>query len=298
MELACQKGGKMKIVVTCDSYKQFNELKEYADAFILSNIHFSTRFKRSISFNIINKILIEKKDIEIFLNVIPFFTDLDYQMLLKNLKKINLELVDGFIIGDLGTYEVFNKLGLANKIIYDSSTLLTNKFDFNMYTNLNIKGAFVSKEINLDGIIEICEYKTYPVFMFGFGHMNLFTSRRNLVTNYTLEYGINLKKIKNNHQYYLVEENRDNKKFPILEDNYGTHVFKDKIFECLTVLDKLKKIDYIIVDNLFIKNAFYKEALIQFSYKKQLNNTSDFIKNNQNIFDNNHLYLKTIYKTR
>ena len=80
-------------------------------------------------------------------------------------------------MGQIWDYlKLMKALGLTSKFIYNPETLLTNDVDFNDLSSEQIKGAFVSKEITLEDILEIGSLKKYELFTLGHGHMSMFYS--------------------------------------------------------------------------------------------------------------------------
>ena len=200
----------MKYLITPHKLNNLDKLT-LANGFIIGNSRFSARLTNSFNEEEINQIIryANSKNKEVFLNFNKMFTDNDFSEFDLFLSKINLENLDGIILADIGVIKYLSLKGLENKLIYNPETLLTNQFDFNYSTNLKIKGAFVSKEISLNEIIEINQNKAYETFHYGHGHINMFYSKRDLITNFSEYYNLNLASKSTN--FTITEPNRDRK---------------------------------------------------------------------------------------
>lgn len=175
-----------------------------------------------------------------------------HDMDLANLDLFLSSLVDkdffGIIFSDLAVYEIALRYNLTNKLIYDPNTLITNYEDFNFWSEFNILGAFVSPFVLKDDLIRIGKEKKLKLFFQGYGHLNMFYSRRPLITNYFKFNQIEPQKYLN-RVLYLEEETRD-ERYPIIEINGETLIYSPYIFSCLDEIDELADcIDYLYIDN-------------------------------------------------
>ena len=115
-------------------------------------------------------------------------------------------------------------------------------------------------------------------------------SNRKLITNYFKH--INKRNNKKNN--YMIEKN---KSYLIKENTSGTMMLSDYILNGYDELNKLKDIDYIILNEFMIKNNIFVKILKIFKDKisKNINNdVNKIIKNTSDGFFNK----KTIYKVK
>ncbi len=250
MECRFQKNCNMKYLITPHNLNNLNKLIA-ANGFVIGNSRFSARITNSFEEAEINQIIDFAKDEkkEVFLNFNKMFVNNDFLDFDLFLSKLKLDLVKGIIIADLGLLKHLVEKGLTKQLIYNPETLLTNQFDFNFLSNLKIQGAFMSKEITINQIIEIIDNKKYRSFYYGHGHMNMFYSKRQLISNFAKYYNLDLNS--NALNYSLTEPHRLGRYFPVLEDQAGTHIFRDKVLNSFEILDQLNKLDYFLIDTIF-----------------------------------------------
>src|SRR5690606_3298933 len=209
----------------------------------------------------------DKKEVFILLNRI--FTDDELINVEAYIKELPVDLINGFIGADLGLIFVLEKLNLSHKFVYNPETLLTNDVDFNDLSTQNIKGAFVSKDITLEDILEIGALKQYQLFYFGHGHMSMFYSKRQMLNTF-MDYQNESNILHDDKSLRLSEAKRPDEVYPIIEDAAGTHVFRGHVFNSFKVINQLESVvDYFIVDTLFLDDD-YAINIIKMYKEKQI----------------------------
>ncbi|TNF08576.1 MAG: hypothetical protein EP317_02895 [Bacillota bacterium] len=291
----------MKLLTTIYDLNQMKNLSAYVDGFLIGNDSFGTRLTQSFSIpnlkiGIKNARFLKK---EVYLVCNQMFTDDQLELLKTFLININLETVHGVIVSDLGAIQVIKNLGYASKAIYNPETLLTNTYDINFLTDENIMGAYVAKEITLEDIMLLGENKKLKLFMVGHGHLNMFYSKRQLIDNF-MHFNEEDNIYHNEQNLKIIEENRAEEPYPILEDQAGTHVFRSHVFASIDHLDELQTyVDYLVIDSIFKDDmyamtiaAMYHDHIVDNELIEDLKQTYD------EIWDEGFLYKKTIYKSK
>lgn len=251
----------MKCLVTLHDINNLDKLID-ADGYIVGNSLFSVRLTTSYSPLIINKIIDYSTDNnkEVYLNLNKMFYDADFPKLDEFLKKINVDSLSGIIVSDLGLLYHLMTRKLNKKLVWQSETLTTNTFDFNYLNEFGIKGSFTAKEITIKDILKIGHNKKYKLFINGHGYYNMFYSKRKLISNFNEHY--NLPNLEDKYKYHLTEMQRENQKYPILEDDNGTHVYRSKVTNSFNVLNELKEVvDYFVIDSIFKDDEYTKNVL-------------------------------------
>ncbi len=215
----------------------------------------------------------------------------------KHIKAIFNELKDtyysGVIVGDLGYYYLLTEMGV-NNIIYHPETLLTNIMDINSFFDVGVKGAFVAKEIRLEDIKRIAQYKKGNIFMTAHGYLNMFYSKRHLLNSYFNETGITYDFL--NKETLKLKELKREGLYPIIEDEFGTHIYRKDVTTALYQTDELKDLDYLVIDSIFHDDDYAYDIL------KLFKNDIDEVKIQQikdkynEVWDKGFLFTKTIYK--
>jgi len=240
-------------------------------------------------FDSLNDLFVYNKPVYLLVNKIIHESDL------VNLNKIlqiaKNKLVEGIVCNDITVMVKARESGVENKIIYQPGTMNTNSYDSEYFFTKNIKGITISKEITLEEIIKIFKNKKTEFSLVGHGFIDMFYSKRMLLTNYFIYKNITHSKIQDNYYFHLNEEKRPDNYYPILEDMGGTHIFRDKALESFNELDILKEyLDDFFVERIFLSDEEYYDSLLAYN-----DNTfvPDFLKKYQEHYNKGFYYQYT-----
>lgn len=291
----------MKIITTLFSIESIESLSSHADGFMIGHKNFGARLTRSFEISEINEAikLANKLNKELFIQANQMMDDKLIQRFKQFINQIDVDKITGIIVADIGAIMLLKANGIAHKAIYNPETLLTNTYDFNFLHKENIYGGFVAKEITLLDIKQIAKNKKINVFMVGHGHLNMFYSKRQLVHNF-------MDFIDKEHVYHerqnlkIIEEQRKDEPYPIVEDQAGTHVFRSHVFNSLNHLKELEKlIDFLVIDTIFKDDQYAQRILPMYHQLKIDENQIESLKKDyQESWDEGFFYKKTIYKTK
>ncbi|MBI9009814.1 MAG: U32 family peptidase [Tenericutes bacterium] len=205
---------------------------------------------------------------------------------LYNLKTLN---ISGIVIADLTVFVLAKELDLEHLIIYQPGTMNTDTFSETYFFQRKIKGITLSREITLDEIKKFGNTKL-ELSLIGHGYLDMFYSKRKLITNYLKHKELSGLDLQNNYDLTLREEIRENDNYPIFEDCFGTHIFRSKK---IISYEELKDLDLLIKD-FFIERIFLTDEefyqTIQL-YKNQIS-LEDFLKKYKD-FDSGFYYKRT-----
>lgn len=291
----------MKLLTTMYHIEAMKDLSKTCDGFVLGNKQFGTRLTASFSSSKINEAiaLATNLDKEIFLVANQMLDDVLIEQFSVFLDEIDTKNLTGIIVADIGAIMELKKKGFVEKAIYNPETLLTNTYDFNFLSKEHILGAYVAKEITLEDVKEISNDKKIKLFMVGHGHLNMFYSKRQLVNNF-------MAFVDEDHIYHekqnlkIIEEQRKEEPYPILEDQAGTHVFRSNVFSSLKHLDQLSKyVDYLVIDTIFKDDLYAKKILPLYQEHRLDQDVIDELKKTYDeSWDEGFFYKKTIYKPK
>ena len=254
--------------------KQLNEI-EYLSQLGVDVFCIDTRYaaKRISNFDIESIQLAKKqiyklnKQIYVLINNIIHESDLlDLENYLKELKMIE---VDGIIINDLTVYVLAKKFGMENLIIYQPGTFNTDTYSKDYFSNRNILGITISREITLEEIKQITkETSNLDLSLIIHGYLDMFYSKRKLISRY-LEYkNIEGKNLVNSYDLRLNEEIRPNDYYPILEDEFGTHIFRSKKLVSFDEINDLKEnINTFFIERIFMSDEEYYDSIKLYTNK-------------------------------
>jgi len=286
---------------------------DFCDGFIIGEegkgLRLADNFSRKVIIDIINICKIRNQNVYIAVNKIIHESELDkFISYIEYLQDLD---IDGIIFGDLAIYQIAKRYNLIDKLIYNPETYITNYESVRFFAKKGIKRVSIAKEITLKDITTIASKNDLEIDILGHGAINMFHSMRDLVSNYFrfLKYEEPTRHREEN--LYLIEQKRDDK-YPIFEDQFGTHVFSSYDLCTVNYLDKLieSNVTSIRIDGLFKSNnelleitQIYYQALKDYKAdKEKYNHNKDLyikqLKEIENIrpFNDGFLFKKTIYK--
>jgi len=213
-------------IVTIHDLKNIKKLKEAgADAIIIGVEDFSIRQSLTISLRDLKEVVLQchALNLKLYVNTLRFFMEDELNLLEKFLKACKEADVDGIYYSDEGVFYEAQKQGMESLLIYQPETLITNHMDIAFYLNLGIQSVSLAHECSLEEILQMTE-QTKEVEILISGYFSILYSRRMLVTNY-------LDVIESNEKGHkkvldLIESTRQDR-MPIVEDDYGTHIFSE-----------------------------------------------------------------------
>jgi len=289
----------MKLLSTIYNLGNLKKLSVFADGFLIGNDDFGTRLTRSYSDEEILEALKITKNLNksLFLVCNQIFNDDQLFSFKSWIEKLPISEFTGIVVADLGAYRILENLGLNHLIIYNPETLLTNVYDFNFLSEFHIQGVYAAKEITLEDVTYIGNNKKYKMFMVGHGHLNMFYSKRQLIDNF-MYFTASENPYHNRQDIKIIEENRKDDPYPILEDKAGTHVFRSQVLSSFNHLAELKEfVDYLVIDTLFKDDDYAISVLEMYKNEKEdIDLIIQLKKQYHETWDEGFFYKKTIYK--
>ena len=221
----------------------------------------------SIGYNIFTLETIKSLDIDVFLFINRLLTDKDIDEFLKLDIPNN---VKGFIIEDLGLYEVLKDKGYT---LINFQNHLNNNYKTVNYNLKYFDSLVLNNDITLKEIKKIIDNSNKKLCLQLFTRQMIFYSRKPLITNYSRYYNEKVRDI--------LDINIGDNNLIVKENEFGTCIFNKDITDLRFILNKLNndKIMYYIVDDSLI------ESTNEFFDMKKIDGTTDGF-----------LYKETIYK--
>ena len=188
----------------------------------------------------INKIDVSNK--YVMLNRVLDCNDIDK---LRNiLPKLNCK---GLVYEDIGVYNLVKELGLEFEMIFYQNHFGTNARSVNFWLD-RVDSVFVSNEITFDEIKEIVNNVCKNVVLHLFGYNQVMYSRRLLLSNWSEEFGIPKKNTN------VIEDKATHVKFRAIENEYGTVMYSEHIFNGNVLLKLKDKVKYFYVNPMMIEH--------------------------------------------
>lgn len=265
-----------KLIVTANSFEHMNKLIDkdvYGIMLYIDKLSVNSSFY--VNVDEIEKIDFKNKKIIVCMNKIMHNDDLEIvrDTLLK-LKDMDVKIM----FYDMAVYNISLEYGIANKlIIYQdhlNASILSNKF----YFDLGITGSYISSDITGDELLEIKDNSKMEIYFLGYGYVPIFYSRRYLISNY-LKF---INKEYNGSKYSIISDM--DVEYPISEEEYGTTIYSSKPVNLINYLDKLDKIDYIIMNSNVIDDDNFNDMVDKFINREELDDCYIGFFNTKTIF--------------
>ena len=282
----------------CLMPKTIEEVYLDIDAVIIGLTNYNSLNTLELNFEDI-KNLTKNYDKEIYISINKLIHDSEIDELEIVLKKLATLDLNGILFDDLSIIQIVKEYNLNLNLYWANFHQTTNYNTINSYSNLGIKGVLISPDITLNEIIQINNNISIKSFVPIFGMFEIFSSNRYLITNY-LKY---INKNKKDNVYYI--ENNNNK-YPIYEDNNGTHIINSNITNGLTEYIEILKndIDYAVINSYSVKNI--DKVIKNFNIVKEMYETNSInyekiqeLSNELTVnIDKGFLYKETIYKVK
>lgn len=247
----------MKLVTTLYEEHEIKILLENGiSVFLLNTDCLTTRASRVFSRDEIKHLvqIIHQSNKEVYINLNTMIHESDIVTAQSYFEFLHPLEVDGIVIFDWSYYPIAKQFGMEHKLIFQPNTLTTNLYDPWFYESKNIKGMTLAREITLDAISVILQNKkNIELSIVGHGYQPMFYSRRPLIKNYLIEKEIHHIDYLNETDFVLEESNRGHSKYPIYEDSFGTHIFRQ---------NKLESIDEIQAYQTMISDFFIERFMM------------------------------------
>lgn len=284
----------MELLVTLRKKEMYDSIKRLVDGIIVGKL-FTSNFELSLK-DIVELSKQAKQDnLKFYIIMDDFVLENDKKLLFDYLDFISRINVDGIYFHDLGVMDVSKQFNLLDKLIYDGKTILTNSLETSFYLNSGIDGVVLSRELTYKEVLNILKTNPGKIDMQIHGHIRMSYSKRHFLRNYFKEIDVDFKQDENK-QYVITEENRDYR-MPITDDQSGTKIYSDFVFESYQEIPQLRK--YLkrgIVDTIFMDDSMVVKNLIDYKRIDELNckYMDELLKaSNKDLYSSGYFYIKT-----
>lgn len=282
----------MTKIMIMPTRENINDVLKYSDAILIGLKNMCVNMPDSFEMDEIKDInnLCKEQGKELFVAINKNMHTNDLDMLKDILSKIDDLSLNGIFYYDISVVQYKKELDFKTPLVWSQEHLTTNYATMNYWNSKGIKYAYVSSEITLDEIEVITKESAMNLIVPIFGYLPMFVSKRNLVNNYK-EY-FNLKDDSIN--YELEKEDRT---YPIDNNNLGTVVYSSSILNGLEELERLEKLNvsYVTLNSYRIPCSKFIQVVELFSNRDYKNNIIDDMFPNT---DKGFLYKETIYRVK
>jgi len=180
--------------------------------------------------------------------------------------------VDAVIFGDPSVLMAVKDHQIDLKLHWSAEMTTTNYMTANYWASKGASRTLLARELNLEEIAAFKRHADHEVQVQVHGITNIYHSKRKLVKHYLNHQGRELEPI---HQedgkiLYLIEVERPEERYPIIENENGTHIMSSEDYCYLECLDELMEhaIDSFYIEGL-LKSVEYNETVIR-SYRQAI----------------------------
>lgn len=277
--------------------KTINSNVEKFDGLVIGLKDYSVGYDFCLDVEQLKEYVNKNNDKDIFVAINKNLTNSDLIVIENVLKELSVISIKGILFYDISILYLKQKLNIPIDLVWNQTHMVTNYNTCNYYYAEGCKYAYLSNEITLDEMLEICDKSKIKTLAMVFGHSTIAHSKRKLLSNY-FEY-INKNKEKN---CYDITETINNNKYIVEETDLGTTIFNEKLLNGIRPLFELNnKLDYAIIEE--DDNINFEELASYF--RKVVNNEivdkEMIIKSVNELYPNTtegFFYKKTIYKVK
>jgi len=182
------------------------------------------------------------------------------------LKKLNDLQVDAVIFGDPAVIMAAREAAPGLKLHWNSEMTTTNYVTAAYWGDKGASRAVVARELNMDEVLEFKQNSELEVEVQVHGLTNIYHSKRDLVDSYMGH--LNVQQGNTNASMdrglFLIEHERPNERFPIYQDENGTHIFSSDDICMIENLPELMdgNIDSLKIEGL-LKSVKYNETVVR-----------------------------------
>lgn len=265
---------KTELLVTPESIEHMKHLIEAgADAFLVGEQLFGLRLAGE--FNLKNLEVATKlakaHNKKLYVAMNGLFHNDKVELLAPYMQKLQQIGVDAIVFGDPAVIIARREAGVTIPLHWNTEQTATNYFTANYWGKRGASRAVLARELSLDEVIEIKENADVQVEVQVHGMTCIFQSKRPLLGNYFLfqDKAMEIENRSKNKNMFLHDKERSNK-YPIFEDQNGTHIFSPNDMCMIDELDELLdaeidslKIDGVLHDPSYVTlvTSFYRQAI-------------------------------------
>lgn len=178
--------------------------------------------------------------------------------------------IDAIVFEDPAIFTLAKKINPNIPLHLSSGTMITNSYMINFWTNKGISRAELARELSLDEVMGIKKNVEIEIQIQVHGMTSIFHSKRKLLTSYLRHIERDNIEELINDELFLREHERPDNRYPVIEDNHGTHIMNDQE---ICMIDYIPQIIDAKIDSIKIEGILHStEYLIKVTkiYRKAI----------------------------
>jgi len=223
-----------------------------ADAFVIGEQRYGLRLAGEFTREDVKKAIdsAHSKGKKVYVAINAIFHNEKIEELAGYIQFIKEAKADAIIFGDPAVLMTAKEAAPEMKLHWNTETTGTNWFTCNYWGEKGAKRSVLAREINMDAIVEIKENAEVEIEVQVHGMSCMFQSKRSLLGNY-YEYHGKVMEIENRNKEknMFLHDNERGNKYPIFEDENGTHIMSPND---ICIIDELPEMMEVGVDSFKI----------------------------------------------
>lgn len=257
---------KTELLVTPKNIEHIRELIQAgADAFLVGEQYFGLRLAGEFSVEEIAEAtkLVRDHNKKIYVAMNGIFHNDKVDELGPYLQKMQEIGVDAIVFGDPAVIIAKREAEVTIPLHWNTEQTATNFFTANYWGKRGATRAVLARELSLEEVIEIKENAEVEIEAQVHGMTCMFQSKRSLIGNYFLfqDKAMEVENRSQNNNMFLHDKERSNK-YPIYEDQNGTHIFSPNDICMIDELDEFldAEVDSLKIDGIFHEASYVTEV--------------------------------------
>lgn len=285
----------MKLMIMPSNMEEIKNALEYTDAILIGINGYSVNTNLCVDISDLTKIKKIIGDKELFISLNKNMNNNDIDKIKNIMIKLSDYNIKGLFYYDVAIVNIYNSINTNYDLVWASEHATTNYNTINYWCSYGANYCFISSDITINEIIDIKKNTESKLIVPIFGYQPMFNSKRHIIKNY-LEY-FNL-----NDDSNINYMEKENKIYPIIDNNLGTEVYTNNILNGIKEYNNLKynNIDYILLNSFNISSEKFIEVLKTVKSINNQNNLESYEYINT-LFDNidtGFLYQETIARVK
>ena len=209
---------------------------------------------------------------KLYVNMNKLFRNHELEALPAYLRAVKIAQVDAIVFGDPAVLLNAREHAPDVPLFWNAEMTGTNSSSASYWGRRGASRAVIARELNEEEIVDLKAKAAMEVQVQVHGMTNIYHSHRNLLESYMQHLGREATLIRKgpDRGLYLVEAERPDEKFPVYEDENGTHVMSP---DDICLLEALPELIRAGVDSFYIepllKSDEYNETVLR-SYREAL----------------------------
>lgn len=258
-----------ELLVTAASLEECEQLLEAgATALLVGEAKFGSRLAGQFNLEMIEQAvkLAHQKGAKLYVSMNNLIDNATVNELQSYISSINSFGVDAIVYGDPAVLMAAREHAPAMKLHWNAEMTSTNYATADYWARRGATRYVLARELNMEQIIEIKQNSKLEIQVQVHGMTAIYHSKRSLVQSYAEHHRqqSDYAKLQQASGLYLMENDRPDERFPIFEDEYGTHIMSSDDICMLENLHELLevKIDSFKIEGI-LKSTEYNVAVVK-----------------------------------